>query len=136
MAKKKKEQLFQDSRKKGFYSGFDELKAELEEEGSASSASPDASTAADDNSSAPAEEQSSAKKSGGEGASPTRSALEEPVEAAEREKSPTQRLNLEIDENVHRRFKGVVGMEGRTMTEVIEGFMQSYVEEARSRLLD
>lgn len=41
---------------------------------------------------------------------------------------PKKPLNLKIDESLHTRFKGVVGMQGRTMTEVLEEFMRDYVQ--------
>lgn len=117
----KKDELFKDSRKKGYYSGFDDLRAELEED----AGKPEEATAA------PPEKEESKGEAG------MKSPAEGPVPSGrgEAEERPTRRLNLEIDEEVHRQFKGVVGMRGLTMTEVIEGFMRDYVEKARSELL-
>ena len=54
--------------------------------------------------------------------------------AEEVETSPKKHLNLKINEKLHARFKGIVGMQGRTMTDVLEELMQGYVRESASEL--
>lgn len=45
-----------------------------------------------------------------------------------------KRLNFDVPESLHRRFKATAGMRGKTMTEVLTGLMNEYVEEAREEM--
>ena len=61
-------------------------------------------------------------------------AEDDPADSEEEAPPPQKHLNLKIDESLHTRFKGVVGMQGRTMTEVLEELMRGYVRESVEKL--
>lgn len=136
---KKKNPLSDTSRKKRSYVGdFDDLMADISEgesEGSAEvtiaeeGAGGEEGSSADD---AATHAMESSPESSDESRDPEQAAVEVTPDASEIEETdkPKKPLNLKIDESLHTRFKGVVGMQGRTMTEVLEEFMRAYVRKS------
>lgn len=138
---KKKNPLSDTSRKKRSYVGdFDDLMADISEgenEGSAEITTAEEHAGGEEGPSADgtathAMERSSESSDGSR--DPEQAAVKVTPDASENEESGTEKpkkpLNLKIDESLHTRFKGVVGMQGRTMTEVLEEFMRAYVRKS------
>jgi metal-responsive CopG/Arc/MetJ family transcriptional regulator len=44
------------------------------------------------------------------------------------------RLNLNIPDELHKRFKAICALEGKEMTEVVVRIVQEYVEKAEKKL--
>ncbi len=38
-------------------------------------------------------------------------------------------IRLKIDDEIHKKFKAICTMQGKTMSEVVEAFMSKYLEE-------
>ena len=41
-----------------------------------------------------------------------------------------KRINLDVPSELHQRFKGVTGMAGRTMTDVLQELIRDYLDRA------
>ncbi|MEP0548309.1 MAG: hypothetical protein ABJF88_15335 [Rhodothermales bacterium] len=50
---------------------------------------------------------------------------------AERSKPRMKRINLDVPSDLHQQFKGVTGMAGRTMTDVLQELIREYLERTR-----
>lgn len=132
---KKKNPLSDSPRKKRSYVGdFDELMADISEEEDSRSDAEEETPSGEDNPGSgkdsparTAEKYPKASDKPGN-SEPTASMSSPKEEKAEDAETPKKPLNLKIDESLHTRFKGVVGMQGRTMTEVLEEFMRDYVQ--------
>ena len=126
---KKKNPLSESPRKKRSYVGdFDDLMADISDEETGDEDTANAESAEKDDGSterAAPDETSHEETSREETSDSTASAAEE-----EGSGPPKKHLNLKIDETLHTRFKGIVGMQGRTMTEVLEKLMRDYVHES------
>jgi hypothetical protein len=62
-----------------------------------------------------------------EGAAPERNSDRE-ERPAERTKPRMKRINLDVPSDLHQRFKGVTGMAGRTMTDVVQELIREYLD--------
>lgn len=68
----------------------------------------------------------------GEGPGSEQKSAPEPSEGetGREAKVPMKRINLDVPVSLHQRFKGVTGMRGVTMTEVLQQLIAEYVQEA------
>jgi hypothetical protein len=125
---KKKNPLTDSPRKKRSYVGdFDDLMADISDEEPAEEEKPEENHGPTAQAASDEATRKEASESGDD-------AVEASAAEEEGSEPPKKHLNLKIDETLHTRFKGIVGMQGRTMTEVLEELMRGYVRESMQDL--